>query len=84
MSSYIRTAQNPITKKWEQAFAMDDFFGPHLYAIVFRDGHVYSPLDIIDCIDEEGIDDGLTWGDYPKKLYIDSKQYKRQYPFVGK
>ena len=66
---------------------MDDFFGPHAYAVVFRDGHVFEEGKVKheaspDIEDSSGR--VLDWNQYPEKLYIDSKEYKHQYPFIGK
>jgi len=35
MSSYRKETVNPKTGKTEQAFLIDDLFGPHKYGVVF-------------------------------------------------
>ena len=43
MSSYTRLTKNPKTGKWEDAYWLDDFYGPHQYAVRFPDGQVFNP-----------------------------------------
>lgn len=46
MSNYLRITRNPISKKWETAFWLDDHFGNHNYGVEFEDGKVYDPRKI--------------------------------------
>lgn len=41
MSSYSRVTKHPRTGKYEPANWLDDYFGPHQYAVQFPDGCVY-------------------------------------------
>ena len=46
MSSYIGVAFNPATKKVEVAEYLDDYYGPHRYAVRFEDGTT-MPEDMV-------------------------------------
>ena len=35
MSTFNKTTKNPKTGEWEEAIWYDDFFGPHIYGVVF-------------------------------------------------
>lgn len=41
MSSYIKKSQHPETGKMEDAFWMDDYYGPHQYGVKFMDGKIF-------------------------------------------
>lgn len=46
MSNYQQETQNPLTKKWEMATWMDDYFGHHNYGVRFSDGTIYNPREV--------------------------------------
>lgn len=46
MSSFKKLTQNPLTKKWEMAWWIDDHFGSHLYGVKFPDGTIYNPEQV--------------------------------------
>ena len=44
MSNYYQNTRHPITKKYESAEWLDDYYGPHRYGVRFKsDGKVYNP-----------------------------------------
>lgn len=46
MSSYTALALNPLTNEEEMAEFLDDYYGRHIYAVRFKDGHVYPEAAI--------------------------------------
>lgn len=43
MSSYYRYTKHPITKQWENAFWIDDYYEHYHYAVKFEDGTIIDP-----------------------------------------
>ncbi len=43
---YIQQAVNPVTKEWESAEILEDYYGPHKYGVRFSDGKVYPEDDV--------------------------------------
>lgn len=41
MSNYMRRTRHPETGLMEDATWLDDFFGPHIYAVKFPYGRIY-------------------------------------------
>ena len=41
MSNYQAHGKHPITKEWFVVDMLDDFYGPHEYAVRFPDGTIY-------------------------------------------
>lgn len=46
MSSYYAAAIHPVTGKIEEAFWIDDYFGPHRYGVRFSDGRVFPEHEV--------------------------------------
>ena len=46
MSNYFAQAYNPKTGKLEEAEMWDDYFGPHKYAVRFKDGEIYREEEV--------------------------------------
>ena len=57
MSNYSRYTRHPLTKRWEYALWMDDYYEHHYYGVRFPDGQVFDPwkerLDSGDLTKEE-------------------------------
>ncbi len=48
MSTYTKITKHPQTGIYEQATYCDDYFGPHIYGVLFKsDGKTY-PLDLVE------------------------------------
>ena len=43
MSNYFKLTKHPKTGEWENAQWIDDFFGKHEYAVLFKDGSYWKP-----------------------------------------
>jgi len=49
MSNYTAMAINPRTGATEMATWLDDYYGPHQYAVMFADGGIY-PADKVQAL----------------------------------
>lgn len=45
MSTYVDKAINPRTKKIQEAWFIDDFYGQHEYAVAFRKDGTHAVFD---------------------------------------
>jgi hypothetical protein len=45
MSNYIRGTKNPDTHEFEEAEWLDNYYGPHHYAVSFPSGNLYKADD---------------------------------------
>ena len=48
MSSYSQVTKHPITGEYEKAEYIDDYFGPHGYAVKFPSDEKYWPVQLVD------------------------------------
>lgn len=46
MSNYLSTAIHPTTGETCQVEMLDDYYGPHRYAVRFPDGSVYPESEV--------------------------------------
>lgn len=46
MSNYREMAYNPTTRRVEVAEWMDNYLGPHAYAVSFNDGGIFSADEV--------------------------------------
>lgn len=42
MASFLKKTMHPVTRKIETAIYLDNYFGPHEYAILFKDGACFK------------------------------------------
>ncbi len=53
MSSYFGVAFNPLTKQVEPCEYLDNYYGPHRYAVRFEDGHTIPEEEALRALDEQ-------------------------------
>jgi len=46
MSTYNKQTKHPVTKEWEVATWVDDYYGNHRYGVVFSSGDTFDPEKI--------------------------------------
>lgn len=48
MSSYKKITRHPNTGIYEEAFYIDDYFGPHIYGVRFDSDNKVYPTDLVE------------------------------------
>ncbi len=56
MSNFIAPAFHPKYRRYEQAMYLDNFFGPHNYAVRFEDGSIF-PLAELPALSMDAFED---------------------------
>lgn len=51
MSTFNRVSKHPQTGKWELATWIDDYFGSHIYGVLFNSDEKVYPTDMVEDIE---------------------------------